>query len=171
MSHGQSYACWFTTGKLLYLNSYQRGGKLSVFQTWEHHRWLQSLFGHIYGISARWLLVSSGHSSLIRSLLSVGKPTLTVSLPGVLFVALFSHFLRPSEVRFYQLLTKRADVACDLSCSSSFPEKNVSSPYNATSEFMSQYLKLLIKQSTSFFRCSRAKCCIHFVSFLPSHYA
>ena len=148
VSHGQSYAGWFTTGMLLYLNSHQRGKKISVFQTWERHRWLQSRFGHIYGISARWLLVSSAHSSPVHSLLSVGRTTPAVSLPGVLFVVLSSHFLRSSEVRFYQFLIKRPDVAYDLSCFSSFPEKNVSSFHNATSEFMSQYLKLLVKQST-----------------------
>ena len=72
-----------------------------------------------------------------------------VSLLDVLFFALSSHFLQSSEVRVCQFLTKRADVTYDLSYFSSFPEKNVSSSHNATSELMSQYLKLLIKQSTS----------------------
>ena len=149
VSHGQSYSRWFTTGKLLYLNSHQRGKKISVFQTGERHIWHRALSGHIYGISARWLLVSSGHIWLLHSPLSVEKTAPAVSLLAVLFVALSSHFLRSSEVRLYQLLTKRADVAYDLSCFSSFPEKNVSSFHNATSEFMSQYLKLFIKHSTS----------------------
>ena len=150
VSHGQSYTCWFTAGKLLYLNSHQRGKKISVFQTWERRESFQSPFHHICDIPARWLLVSSGHISLTRSLLSVEKTSPAVSLLCVLFVAVSFHFLGPSEVRFYQFLTKRADVAYDLSCFPSFPEKNVSSSHNATSEFVSQYLKLLIKQSTMF---------------------